>query len=233
MKHANGFCSGWHASGGITRLRPINQIKGQGMKKELGILVLCAALLIGCEEKENGTQTKQDVKPKAPAAAPAGQVAAQPAQDAAPTYPTKLGDTAYPLAALTWVKGDPVTIAPGKVYVVEFWATWCPPCLKSIPHLTALQKKHKDRVVFVGISSERPNVVKPFVEVQGGNMDYAVAIDTTGDVGKGYMRAFGQGGIPTAFVVDAKGKIVWLGHPLADLDAVLDQVLAGTYAIAG
>jgi thiol-disulfide isomerase/thioredoxin len=137
------------------------------------------------------------------------------------------------LTALTWVKGDPVTITPGKVYVVEFWATWCPPCLKSIPHLTALQKKHKDRVVFVGISSEQPSVVESFVKTQGDNMDYTVAIDSSGDVGKGYMRAFGQGGIPTAFIVDAKGKIVWLGHPLGDLDAVLDQVLAGTYAAAG
>jgi len=203
------------------------------MKKELGILVLCAALLIGCEEKDGGTQAGQEAKPQTPAATATEQVAAQPAQDAPPAYPTKLGDTAYPLTALTWVKGDPVTITPGKVYVVEFWATWCPPCLKSIPHLTALQKKHKDRVVFVGISSEQPNVVKPFIIGQGDNMDYTVAIDPTGDVGKGYMRAFGQGGIPTAFVVDAKGKIVWLGHPLDNLDAVLDQVLAGTYATAG
>jgi thiol-disulfide isomerase/thioredoxin len=158
---------------------------------------------------------------------------AQAAQAATATYPTKLGDAAYPLTALTWVKGDPVTFSPGKVYVVEFWATWCPPCRKSIPHLTALQKKHKDRVVFVGVSTEEPSVVKPFVESQGDNMDYTVAIDPTGAVSKGYMTAFGQGGIPTAFVVDAAGKIVWLGHPLGGLDAVLDQVLAGTSAISG
>ncbi|MHC4520266.1 MAG: TlpA family protein disulfide reductase [Planctomycetota bacterium] len=203
------------------------------MKKRLGILMLCAAVLVGCAEEDEGNQADQAAKPEASASTAPEQVADPTAQAAPAAYPTKLGDAAYPLTGLTWVKGEPVTIAPGKVYVVEFWATWCPPCLKSIPHLTALQKKHKDRVVFVGVSNEDPGVVKPFVENQGDNMDYTVAIDSTGAVGKGYMRAFGQGGIPTAFVVDANGKIVWHGHPLANLDAVLEKVLAGTYAIPG
>lgn len=198
------------------------------MKKQLGILLLCAAVLVGCAEDDEGDQANQAAQPASAAPTEPGT-----AQVVEATIPTKLGDAAYPLTGLTWVKGDPVAIAPGKVYVVEFWATWCPPCLKSIPHLTSLQKKYQDRVIFIGVSNEKPGDVKPFVENQGDNMDYTVAIDATGEVGKGYMQAFGQGGIPTAFVVDANGKIVWHGHPLANLDAVLDQVLAGTYAIPG
>ena len=193
--------------------------KGQAMNKQLGVVMLCVALLVGCAKKEDGGQPN----------APAGGLEAQ----GVAVMPTKLGDAAYPLTGLSWIKGEPVAIAPGKVYVVEFWATWCPPCRESIPHLTALQKKYTDRVVFVGVSQEAPAVVKPFVSKQADNMDYTVAVDTAGAVSRGYMRAFHQGGIPHAFVVDAEGKVVWHGHPLGPIDQVLDEVLAGTYSVSG
>ena len=117
--------------------------------------------------------------------------------------------------------------------MVEFWATWCPPCRASIPHLTELQAKYAEKVTFVGVSQEEAGVVKEFVGQQGDNMDYNVAIDTTGQVGKGYMGAFQQSGIPCAFVVDGTGRVVWHGHPLDSIEDVLDQVLAGTYKIPG
>src|SRR2546425_1106795 len=63
-----------------------------------------------------------------------------------------LGDPAPKLEVKSFVKGEPVKgFEPGKNYVVEFWATWCPPCRTSIPHLTELQKKHPD-VIFIGVS---------------------------------------------------------------------------------
>ena len=194
-----------------------------------------AILVAGCAKKEEeaGQANQTPAEPSKKASAKQESIPAPVAEVAVATLPTKLGDAAYPLTGLTWVKGEPVTISPGKVYVVEFWATWCPPCLKSIPHLTGLQKKYKDRATFVGVTQEAPGVVKTFVGDQGDNMDYTVAIDAVGGVSKGYMTAFRQGGIPTAFVVDAKGKIVWHGHPLSDLETVLDQVLAGTYNIPG
>lgn len=203
------------------------------MKGRVGVIVVLGAILVaGCAKKEeeaNQASAKQESIPAVviePMAAPAAEVAVA-------TLPTKLGDAAYPLTGLTWVKGEPVTISPGKVYVVEFWATWCPPCRESIPHLTQLQAKYKDRVTFVGVSQEKPGVVKPFVSDLGDKMAYTVAVDVAGEVNKGYMRAFGQGGIPTAFVVDASGKIVWHGHPMSPIEEVLDQVLAGTYSIPG
>ena len=99
----------------------------------------------------------------------------------------------------------------------------------SIPHLTALQKQYGDRdVVFVGISAEAEAKVRSFVNSMGDQMDYRVAVDTSGKVVSGYMTAFGQIGIPTAFVVDSEGKVRWHGHPM-ELDPVLDQVVAGTY----
>ena len=146
----------------------------------------------------------------------------------------ELGDTAKPLDIKEWVKGSAVTLADGKgktIYVVEFWATWCPPCRASIPHLTELQKKFKDKgVVFVGVTDEKSDVVKKFVEKMGDKMDYNVAIDG-GKTSEGYMEAFGVGGIPHAFVVDKEGKIAWQGHPMDGLDKALDEIVAGKYDI--
>jgi len=208
------------------------------MKTQIGIILLSLAVLAGCGKKDDGTQANQNPgqAPSAPTVS-APQTAAETGSQAAATVaaavPTKLGDVAYPLAGLTWVKGSPVTIAPGKVYVVEFWATWCPPCRKSIPHLTELAKKYADRVVFIGVSDEDVATVKPFVADLGDQMDYNVAVDTAGKVIDGYMAAFGQGGIPTAFIVDAQTRVVWRGQPMGDLEKVLDEGLAGTYTTAG
>lgn len=145
----------------------------------------------------------------------------------------KLGDPARPLALSKTVKGDPVDLAAGKgkqVYVVEFWATWCPPCRESIPHLTDLQKRFKDKgVVFVGISDETEAKVKPFVEKMGSKMDYVVALDSSRKTSEAYMGAYGQNGIPTAFIVDKQGRVAWVGHPMDGLDAAIEGIVAGTY----
>ena len=145
----------------------------------------------------------------------------------------ELGDPAAPLQIAEWVKGQPVDLAAvkgKKVVVVEFWATWCPPCRMTIPHLTELQKKFKDRdVIFVGVSTEKPAVVKPFVAQMAAQMDYTVAIDTEFKTSEGYMAAYGIEGIPHAFIVDKLGRVAWVGHPMDDLDATLELILAGKY----
>ena len=70
-----------------------------------------------------------------------------------PEITLKVGDPAPALKVDKWVKGDEVSsFQPGHVYVVEFWATWCPPCKEAIPHLTELQHKFKD-VAFIGVAS--------------------------------------------------------------------------------
>ena len=142
----------------------------------------------------------------------------------------KIGDPATRLNGLQWIKGGPVELTEGNIYVVEFWATWCPPCRVSIPHLTKLQKKFKSKkVTIVGISTENADKVEPFVKEKGNVMDYVVAIDPQRKISNGYMTAYKQQGIPTAFIVDQKLRVVWVGHPMSDLESVLEEVVAGTF----
>jgi thiol-disulfide isomerase/thioredoxin len=117
------------------------------------------------------------------------------------------------------------------VVVVEFWATWCGPCRTSIPHLTELQKKFKD-VVFIDVSDEDADTVKPFVKRMGDKMDYTVAVDKEGKTSAGYMQAYGINGIPHAFIVDKESRVVWLGHPMDRLEETLAEVVAGKFDLA-
>lgn len=147
-----------------------------------------------------------------------------------------LGDPAPALHIKDWVKGKAVDLVEGKgknIYVVEFWATWCGPCRTSIPHLTELQNEFKDKnVIFVGISDEERNVVAPFVKRMGDKMDYVVAVDEDRKSYSNYMAAFGQNGIPHAFVVNKEGQIAWHGHPMDGLDKVINEILEGRFDMA-
>lgn len=150
----------------------------------------------------------------------------------------KVGDKAPAIQVSSWVKGEPVkSFEKGKVYVVEFWATWCGPCKTSIPHLTEMAHKYKGKVNFVGVSSfEHPadNLagVNKFVKEMGDKMDYNVAVDgSSGVMGKTWMDAADQHGIPTAFVVGKDSTINWIGHPMVGLDEVLGQVIADKFDV--
>jgi thiol-disulfide isomerase/thioredoxin len=148
-------------------------------------------------------------------------------------FAANLGDPAAPLNIKEWVKGQSVNVTDEKhTYVVEFWATWCGPCRMTIPHLTSLQKKYKAQgVVFVGISDEAPETIKPFVQQMGTNMDYTIAADEDRKSSTNYMEVYGQMGIPTAFLVSKEAKVLWVGHPLMGLEEALEQVLANKYDV--
>jgi peroxiredoxin len=148
----------------------------------------------------------------------------------------ELGMEAPGLKISQWIKGGPVDLSAGRgtnIYVVEFWATWCAPCRVSIPHLTELQGRYRERgVVIMGVSDETEEKVRPFVERMGKAMDYSVAIDDDRQTGAAYLEAFGIDGIPHAFVIDKAGRIAWQGHPLQGLDQVLEDILEDRHDIA-
>ncbi|MBL8765075.1 MAG: TlpA family protein disulfide reductase [Phycisphaerae bacterium] len=180
------------------------------------MLIAAGALALAASSAWAQTEKKPEAAKPAPAA--------QPGKAAAPTL--KVGDKAPAITVDKWVKGESVAgFEKGKAYVVEFWATWCPPCRESIPHLTELQKKHTD-VTFIGVASserqkdpkndDRLSVLEKFVQAQGDKMKYAVAYDSKRAMTDAWMRPANQNGIPCAFIVDAGGTIAWIGNPLDD-----------------
>jgi peroxiredoxin len=91
----------------------------------------------------------------------------------------------------------------GKVVVVNFWATWCPPCRKEMPDLETLYKRFKNQgLVILAISDEYPAKVKPFVERE--KVTYPILLDP----GRKVNELFEVEGIPKSFVYDRTGKLV-------------------------
>lgn len=143
------------------------------------------------------------------------------------------GDPAPDLRLGEWVKGKPITsFQEGEIYVVEFWATWCKPCINMMPHLSELQHKHKKdgvNVLAVSIWERDRSKVAPKVEELGDKMDFRVVQDNQdGYMAQNWMRAAGRNGIPSTFVIGKDRTIAWIGHP-ARVDNVLKEVVAGTW----
>ncbi len=91
----------------------------------------------------------------------------------------------------------------GKVVLVNFWATWCPPCRKEMPDLQALYDKYKDQgFVVLSISDEETAKVSPFIAER--KITYPVLLDP----GRKINDAFIVEGIPKSFVYDREGKMV-------------------------
>jgi thiol-disulfide isomerase/thioredoxin len=152
-----------------------------------------------------------------------------------------IGDAAPSINVDKWVKGTAVNnFEEGKIYVMEFWATWCPPCRKSIPHLTKLQEEYKDNNVnIIGCAiwqqedtqDARDATVSTFVEGQGDDMDYTIAVDDGTWMSDNWMKPAGRNGIPAAFIIDGTGTVAWIGSPFS-MDEALEQIVNGTWDLA-
>jgi thiol-disulfide isomerase/thioredoxin len=146
----------------------------------------------------------------------------------------KVGDPAPPLRADKWLNGPEVgKFEADKVYVVDFWATWCGPCIQMMPHLAELGREHKDQglVVVAATTIDRINplaAVESFVEKRGKELGFPFAVAETEVLNRTYMEASGSNSLPTTFVIDKAGKVAFIGHPM-QLDDVLPRVLDGTW----
>lgn len=147
--------------------------------------------------------------------------------------PLTIGDPARPINIEHWIKGDKVTeFKDGKVYVVEFWATWCGPCRLSMPHISELQQKYKDYgVTFIGVSDEPLETVTEFLpkkdkdgKTWNDKTNYTLVTDPDRSVYRDYMNAASQNGIPTAFIIGKDQHVEWIGHPM-QMDKPLDEVV--------
>ena len=116
-----------------------------------------------------------------------------------------------PDVTLQWLDGSPQTSLDelrGRVVLLEFWRTWCGPCLRQVPHLNALHERYEeDGLVIVAVTNEEEDLVRRTVEEAG--MTYRVARTSAEDA----ERAYGITAVPRAFLLDREGDLVWVGHP--------------------
>lgn len=110
-----------------------------------------------------------------------------------------------------------------KFIVLEFWATWCAPCLSAVPHLNDLQNKYKyrDDLVFLSLTYEKPEKTKRTLEKVKFNT--IVVSDQT----KETENNFKVKGIPHTVLIDNKGIIKWIGIPSELTDTLIDKLLSG------
>lgn len=149
-----------------------------------------------------------------------------------PQEPTMFPGSAAPFPEISnFVKGDSVSsFEPGKVYVLEFWATWCGPCKAGMPHLSEVQAEYADKgVSVIGISDEKLDTVTTFLAKPewAEKTQYTLCTDPDRSTYAQYMGAAMQNGIPTAFIV--KDSVVqWIGHPMT-MDEPIAAIVGGSW----
>ncbi len=192
----------------------------------LAMLIASAGMSFGlagtmCPAPEEGAKDAADCSTEVEAAdAPA--VTIDPALYAAAAWPAhNTGETLYAkdlqgqklpvaLGKEIWLSEKVKT--EGKVLVLEFWATWCPPCIAASPKLDKLQKDHPENLAVLAIGGQREDIdtVRSYME------EHKVAYSHLFDEDQSVFKPFASKGIPLAVVISTDGVIRWIGNPNSD-----------------
>jgi cytochrome c biogenesis protein CcmG/thiol:disulfide interchange protein DsbE len=135
----------------------------------------------------------------------------------------KLDENKAPDFALKSSDGKTIKLSDykGKVVIIDFWATWCPPCRKGIPDLISIQNDYKNDVVIIGISLDSEKTLK---DVPGFIKSYGINYPIVFGDDKVVAAYGGIEGIPTAFVVDKKGNVVDKHVGLVSKDTYVNKI---------
>ena len=173
------------------------------------LLVVLLAALIGCSSS-NDYRTSED---GGDAGVPASYSSADSGAPAPVARSSSEKDlTVREIRAVDWLNTDsPVSLAglKGKVVMVEFWATWCGPCIQGIPHLNDLQAEFgPEGFQLVSLTNENRETVTGFQEKRKLEMNYIIGL------GSATMADYNVQGIPHALIIGRDGKMMWRGHPM-------------------
>jgi cytochrome c biogenesis protein CcmG/thiol:disulfide interchange protein DsbE len=145
----------------------------------------------------------------------------------APQYPKPVQKELYgndlrgkPAPAFTpgeWLTAEPDRA--GKVVLIDFWATWCPPCRKAIPELNGLQAKFKDDLVVIGVGNEPAEKIKAFTATT--KVQYALSTDEKETMNK----SVGVKGIPHVLIISTDGVVRWQGFPFSSEEPLTADIV--------
>lgn len=132
-------------------------------------------------------------------------------------YDFSLKDTENKMVRLSQISGQSLT-------VVDFWATWCQPCIRSMPKLVELSNNYKDRgVSFIGISVDSPrnlSKVKPFARSMG--IQYPILLDSNGEL----MGELNVTAVPTLLIIDSEYRVLYTheGFHAGDENTIKEEI---------
>ncbi len=128
-----------------------------------------------------------------------------------------LGKKAPELSVEGWISEKP-EIKEDQFVLIDFWGTYCPPCLKAIPELNEYQKEFGEKLVVIGISHEPKEKIEALKDPK---IEYFSAFDTE----KKMKNTLGVRGIPHVILINPAGIVVWEGFPfLPDHELTADVI---------
>jgi thiol-disulfide isomerase/thioredoxin len=152
----------------------------------------------------------------------------------------KVGDPAPSFEVQEWIKGKMIDqFESGKFYLIELGAVGCAPCRLAIPHLSELARKYSERLVIISVYTMESNPkdptdlryvdrVKKFINSVDDKIDYSVVVDVPQqNIYSKWGKAAGLNGIPSAFLVDGTGHVVWFGYASG---LSLKEILAAAFS---